>query len=130
MSDLYDSDLARWAAELRRRAGGNDTAIDWLNVAEEIEAMGRSDRREIHNGLAMICAPLYIIRRQGNVASQDRISYCPHMVFNRGQEWLRLRSSAHYEKRGGSHAAARSKCPTERHPPQASTGTQRTSLSP
>ena len=61
-SDLYDTDVALWserqAAELRRRAGGNDTAIDWLNVAEEIEAMGRSDKREIRNRLAVICEHL------------------------------------------------------------------------
>ena len=62
MSDLYDTDVALWserqAAELRRRAGGNDTAIDWLNVAEEIEAMGRSDKREISKRLSVICQHL------------------------------------------------------------------------
>ena len=62
MIDLYDTDIVAWseqqAAELRRRADGNDTAVDWLNVAEEIEAMGRSDKREIGKRLSVICLHL------------------------------------------------------------------------
>jgi hypothetical protein len=73
MSDLYEADIARWAdeqaAELRRRAGGNDTSIDWLNVAEEIEAMGRSDKREIRNRLAVICEHLLKWRFQADARS-------------------------------------------------------------
>jgi Domain of unknown function DUF29 len=49
MSDLYDSDPLTWselqATLLRRRAAGelvNDADIDWLNVAEEIEDVGKS----------------------------------------------------------------------------------------
>jgi hypothetical protein len=30
----------------------NDAAIDWSNVAEEIESVGRSERRELRNRLA------------------------------------------------------------------------------
>jgi Domain of unknown function DUF29 len=62
VSELYDTDIALWserqAAELRRRADGNDTAVDWLNVAEEIEAMGRSDKREIGKRLSVTCRHL------------------------------------------------------------------------
>ena len=49
MSDLYDDDIVEWSERqadlLRRRAAGdlaNDAAIDWPNVAEEIEDVGRS----------------------------------------------------------------------------------------
>jgi hypothetical protein len=52
MSDLYDSDILSWserqAALLRRRAAGelvNEADIDWPNVAEEIEDVGRSELR-------------------------------------------------------------------------------------
>jgi hypothetical protein len=59
MSDLYDADIAAWAEQqadaLRRRAANE---IDWENVAEEIESLARSDRREIRNRLAVICEHL------------------------------------------------------------------------
>ena len=55
--DLYESDFVRWAdeqaAELRRRANGADTAIDWLDVAEEIKTPARADRREIRDQLVV-----------------------------------------------------------------------------
>ena len=47
--DLYEDDIVRWSERqaelLRRRADGalvNDADIDWPNVAEEIEDVGRS----------------------------------------------------------------------------------------
>ncbi len=59
MSDLYDTDAAAWAEQqagaLRRHAANE---IDWDNVAEEIESLARSDRREIYNRLAVICTHL------------------------------------------------------------------------
>jgi hypothetical protein len=49
MSD-YDTDIPVWSehqAELLRRRGAgeliNDTDLDWSNIAEEIEAVGRSE---------------------------------------------------------------------------------------
>jgi hypothetical protein len=50
MSDLYNRDIVTWseqqAALLRRRAVGelvNEAKLDWENVAEEIESVGRGD---------------------------------------------------------------------------------------
>ena len=52
MSDLYDTDILVWSerqgALLRRLAAGervNDTDLDWPNIAEEIESVGRSEWR-------------------------------------------------------------------------------------
>jgi hypothetical protein len=49
MSDLYDTDILLWSERqaelLRRHAAGeraNDDAIDWPNITEEIEDVGRS----------------------------------------------------------------------------------------
>ena len=49
MSDLYDDDILLWSERqaklLRRRAAGelvNDAELDWPNIAEEIEDVGRS----------------------------------------------------------------------------------------
>ena len=59
VSDLYDSDAAAWSEQqadaLRRRAANE---IDWDNVAEEIESLSRSDKREIRSRLAVICEHL------------------------------------------------------------------------
>jgi hypothetical protein len=52
MSDLYDTDVVTWAEQqadaLRRRAANE---IDWDNVAEEIEDVGRSEMRAITSAL-------------------------------------------------------------------------------
>ena len=52
MTDLYDEDILLWserqASLLRRLAAGervNDTDLDWTNISEEIEAMGRGELR-------------------------------------------------------------------------------------
>ena len=57
-SDLYDEDFYRWtrrqAAELRRAAAaGANLPLDWQNLAEEIESLGKSDRRELANRLSV-----------------------------------------------------------------------------
>ena len=49
MSDLYNRDIVTWsdqqAALLRRRVGEqvNEAKLDWENIAEEIEGVGRGD---------------------------------------------------------------------------------------
>ena len=53
MSD-YDTAVALWSKQqadlLRRRAAGqmvNDADLDWPNIAEEIEALGRSEHSSL-----------------------------------------------------------------------------------
>ncbi len=52
---LYDRDFHRWledqAAKLRGRSH-ND--LDWENLAEEIESLGRSQKREVRSRLARL----------------------------------------------------------------------------
>src|ERR1700689_2398531 len=58
MSD-YDSDILVWSerqGELLRRRAANE--LDWDNIAEEIEAVGRSQKREVRNRLARLCQHL------------------------------------------------------------------------
>ena len=74
MSDakLYDDDIALWAdrqAEALRRRASNE--IDWDNVAEEIESLSRSDRREIRNRLKVICRHLLKWRFQPDKRSEN-----------------------------------------------------------
>ena len=65
MSNLYDSDFLLWTEQqtqlLRRRATGglaNDQGLDWLNLAEEIESVGTSQKREVRSRLTVICQHL------------------------------------------------------------------------
>lgn len=58
-SAAYDEDFYAWtqsqAAEIRRAgAERNNAPIDWQNVAEEIESMGRSQRSEIWSRLIVL----------------------------------------------------------------------------
>jgi hypothetical protein len=62
MSDtksLYDQDFVAWAeqqaAALRAAARtGTNQALDWENLAEEIESLGRSDKRELRSQIYRI----------------------------------------------------------------------------
>src|SRR3954471_14161748 len=59
MSD-YDTDILTWSerqAALLRRIGAGEKVndqVDWENVAEEIEALGRSERSALENPVATI----------------------------------------------------------------------------
>ena len=59
MSDLYDDDFCAWANEQAAllRAGRLPDA-DIANIAEEIESMGRSERNQLTNRLAVLLAHL------------------------------------------------------------------------
>lgn len=56
MSDLYETDVVLWSEQqadlLRRRALGmlvNDRDLDWTNIAEEIESVGREQRHAVES---------------------------------------------------------------------------------
>jgi Domain of unknown function DUF29 len=55
MSDLFDEDILTWSARqaelLRRLAAGERVSnqIDWENVVEEVESVGRSELRRIES---------------------------------------------------------------------------------
>ena len=72
----YDTDLVTWSehqAELLRRMGAGERVndrVDWANVAEEIESLGRSDRRELHNRIATILE--HLIKLQVSPATEPR----------------------------------------------------------
>ena len=79
MSD-YDTDILIWsehqAALLRRRATGellNEADLDWSNIAEEIESLGRSDRRELRSRVATIL--VHLIKLQASPAADPRAGW-------------------------------------------------------
>ena len=59
MGSLYDSDLVAWSAEQARviRDAGRqriNAPIDWENVAEEIESLGKSERRTLSSRIGTV----------------------------------------------------------------------------
>jgi hypothetical protein len=69
-SELYDRDFVLWteqqAAALRdaqslplARTGGTNLALDWENLAEEIESLGKSDRRALRSQTRRILRRLF-----------------------------------------------------------------------
>jgi len=59
MKSLYDSDLVAWSVEQARalREAGRrrvNLPIDWENVAEEIESLGKSERRTLGSRIGTV----------------------------------------------------------------------------
>jgi len=51
----YEEDFVAWLEDQARRARCGETdGLDLENIAEELEGMARSDRREIRNRLATV----------------------------------------------------------------------------
>lgn len=60
--ELYDQDFFLWTQEQAaalRRAKHSNLPLDWDNLAEEIESLGKSDRREITSQLRRILRHLF-----------------------------------------------------------------------
>jgi Domain of unknown function DUF29 len=79
MSDLYDTDILLWSEQqaglLRRLAAGehiNDSA-DWQNIAEEIEALGKSQARELASRIATVLE--HLIKLEASPAADPRAGW-------------------------------------------------------
>ena len=62
MSGLYDEDFVRWTEEQAaalRRAKSSNLALDWENLAEEIESLGKSQRTELKSQTRRILRHLF-----------------------------------------------------------------------
>lgn len=73
MGSMYDQDLVLWSEEQARalRAAANagwNAPIDWENVAEEIESLGRSDRRALASHIAIVIE--HLLKLQGSAAPE------------------------------------------------------------
>ena len=76
MSDLYEDDVVLWSERqaelLRRRAAGeliNDAELDWPNIAEEIEDVGKSAVRGVRSHILM--ALLHDLKAEAWPRSRD-----------------------------------------------------------
>ena len=55
ISARYETDFAAWIADQARRLRGlKPTGLDWENLAEEVDSLGRSDKRAIGGALKVV----------------------------------------------------------------------------
>jgi len=68
----YDEDFYAWTVEQARLLrAGEFSAIDVANIAEEIESLGRSDRRELGSRLTVLIAHLLKWQKQPEMRSKS-----------------------------------------------------------
>lgn len=84
----YDTDLLLWSqrqADLLRRVGAGERLndqVDWENVAEEIECLGKSDRREARNRIRVILT--HLIKLVASPATEPRPGWHQTILEQRG----------------------------------------------
>jgi hypothetical protein len=83
----YDTDLALWAenqARALRDAGhaGTNLPIDWENVAEEIESLGRSQGRELASRITVIL--VHLMKLEASPAREPRAGWQETIAQQRG----------------------------------------------
>ncbi|HUB48899.1 MAG TPA: DUF29 domain-containing protein [Acetobacteraceae bacterium] len=87
MDVAYETDLALWAESQARalrdasRAGTN-LPIDWQNVAEEIESLGRSQGRELASRIAVIL--VHLMKLEASPADAPRAGWRETIAQQRG----------------------------------------------
>jgi hypothetical protein len=77
-AQLYDKDFVRWTEEqakaLRDAAGlATNLPLDWENLAEEIDSLGRSQSRELASRIAVIIEHLIKLEISGANGSSRRL---------------------------------------------------------
>jgi len=81
---LYDEDFVRWteeqAAALRRAkgltpagSGGSNLPLDWENLAEEIESLGKSDRRELRSQITRVLR--HLLKLEASPVAEPRAGW-------------------------------------------------------
>ena len=88
---LYDRDFVAWTeqqAEALRAAaqGGANQPLDWENLAEEIESLGKSDRRELRSQIYRIIR--HLAKLQFSPAIDPRRGWMESVIDGRVQAEL------------------------------------------
>ena len=75
-SALYGEDFVRWTEEQAaalRRAKDSTLPLDWENLAEEIESLGKSDRRELRSQITRILR--HLLKLEASPAAEPRAGW-------------------------------------------------------
>ena len=85
--DLYHSDFFAWTQAqgraIRGAASGGNAPIDWDNVAEEIESLGRTERRELSSRIATIIE--HLLKLSCSPAAESRRGWMQTVRRTRGE---------------------------------------------
>jgi hypothetical protein len=76
LSKLYDQDFVLWTEEqaaLLRRAKDSNLPLDWENLAEEIESLGKSNRRELRSQTRRILR--HLLKLEASPAAEPRAGW-------------------------------------------------------
>lgn len=78
MSDLYETDTLLWSEQQARAlraaaCSGANLPIDWEHVAEEIEALGVSDKRELRRRILNVL--IHLLKLQASPATDPRAGW-------------------------------------------------------
>jgi hypothetical protein len=93
----YDADLVLWSREqaslLRRMGAGErlNDRVDWDHVAEEIESLGNSDRRDLSSRIQVILR--HLIKLRISPATQPRAGWRRIVIEQRSQVARLLKDS-------------------------------------
>ncbi len=95
-AELYEEDFVRWTEQqsraLREAAGiGTNLPLDWENLAEEVESLGRSERRELRSRLAVILE--HLLKLEHSPATDPRRGWIETVARERSQIELLLEDS-------------------------------------
>ena len=97
MSD-YDTDILAWSEQqatlLRHRAAGdlvNDRELDWPNIAEEIESVGRSERLALRGHIGTVLE--HLIKLHASPAIEPRNGWKASVLHARRQIYRALKDS-------------------------------------
>jgi Domain of unknown function DUF29 len=84
-ADLYDQDFLLWTEEQTaalRRAKESNLPLDWENLAEEIESLGKSDRRQLRSQIRRILCHLF--KLAASPAPEPPAGWCSTISDGRG----------------------------------------------
>ncbi len=86
VSELYDRDFFLWTQEQAtalRRAKGSNLPLDWENLAEEIESLGKSDRRQLTSQIRRILR--HLLKLEASPAARPRAGWRSTIIDARSQ---------------------------------------------
>jgi hypothetical protein len=95
-SILYDEDFVAWSEQqaeaLRSAASGrSNQQLDWENLAEEIESLGRSEKRELRSQISRVIH--HLIKLEYSVAKDPRRGWFETIIQARREIELVLETS-------------------------------------
>lgn len=76
LGELYEQDFVLWTKQQAaglRRAKGSNLLLDWENLAEEIESLGRSDRRELRSQIRRVLR--HLLKLESSPAENPRAGW-------------------------------------------------------